>query len=166
MLDIARQYSVGKYRNLFVAPIYQKMVRAEAGALPDGDTPAIMAGQVALVYRTMGQCACVTCGKVGPWKGDYIGGGEIETGHFEPSRANSIIFEESNAHPQCKHCNQHRGGNLSAYRIWMEHVYGKDEVDRLERLKNVVVQFNHEQLVDMRVAFQARLTLAEASLAK
>ena len=61
MLDKARQYSLGTYARQ-AAAIFQRMIRAEAAALPKGLTPAIVDGQVRDVFRKVGQCVCVTCG--------------------------------------------------------------------------------------------------------
>jgi len=161
MLTTTKKYSVGTYISRFVAPVFQQMIRAEAAAQPAGRVFAVIAGEVKLVYRDVGQCVCVTCGKVGPWKGDTIGGGPIETGHFLASRRASIVLEETNAHPQCKHCNRHLGGNQGAYREWMREVYGEGEVDRLELLKHTTRQFTKEELVNLRIGFTARLKAAE-----
>lgn len=90
-----------------------------------------------------------------------MGGGVIETGHFLASRRNSILFEEDNVAPQCKVCNKHRGGEQQLYRKWMIAVRGLEVVERLERLKNEVVSFTREQLVDMRIGYQRRLGAAE-----
>jgi len=164
MLDKAREYTTGTYINKFVAPVFQRMIRGEAGAQPDGMTPAIVGGQNTEVFRRVGQCVCVTCGRVGAWKGNYLGGGTIETGHFIASRRASILFEPHNSHPQCKHCNRHLGGNQANYEVWMQHVYGPDEPDRLKRLKHETRQFTREELVALRILYKTRLDTAIAKM--
>lgn len=164
MLGKAREFQLGTYSSKFVAPVFQRMIRAEAAAKPAGEVVAIVGGEPGLIFREVGQCVCVTCGVVGNWKGDSVGGGTIESGHFLASRRMSILFEETNVHPQCKSCNQHLGGNQGVYEIWMRNVYGLEEIDRLRKLKNQTVQFSREALVDMRLSFAARLKAAEEYL--
>ena len=163
MLQIAKQYQTGTYIRKFVAPLFQSMIRAEAAALPAGLTTAIIACEVGQSLRQVGQCVCITCGKVAVWKGNTNGGGEIETGHFLASRCNSILFEEANVAPQCKICNRHRGGEQQLYRKWMMTVRPED-IERLERLKPQSKQFDRETLVDMRIGYAARLQAAEARM--
>ena len=166
MGDKAAEYQIGTYTNKFVAPVFQRMIRAEAAAVPWAFASAVVDGELRMVFRQVGECVCVTCGKVGPWKGNSIGGGTIETGHFVAGRRASILFEPTNAHPQCKHCNRHLFGNQARYEVWMAHTYGLDEPDRLRRLKSETRQFSREELVDMRIEFQARLTAAENLIAE
>ena len=159
MIEKSREWTIGTH-TCKVAAVYQQMVRAEAAAMPEGMTSAVVGGQIAQVFRRIGQCVCVTCGKVGFWKGNTIGGGTIETGHFVASRRASILFEPTNAHPQCKHCNRHLGGNQANYELWMQHTYGPSESDRLRRLKRESRQFTREELVDRKIDYQARLNAA------
>lgn len=161
MLDTAKQYRPTKYKNLYVAPDFQSMIRAEVGADPRQYLTAVVDGKIQQVKREIGQCVCVTCGNVGPWKGKFLGGGTIESGHFIAGRFNSIIFEENNVHPQCKHCNQHLSGNQACYEMWMQFMYGQEEIDRLRQLKTESVSFSLEELVDMRIGYMARLKAAE-----
>ncbi len=167
MIEKARELQIGSYARRFVAPVFQKMRRAEAAADPRPFATAVVNGEIAQVKREIGECVCVTCGRVAPWKGNSIGGGVIETGHFIASRRMSVLFVEEptpNSFAQCKHCNQHLGGNQGCYELWMRCVYGQDEIDRLRRLKNETVQFTRETLVDMRLAYQVRLTAAINSM--
>jgi len=164
MLEQSRQWQVGTYTRKFVAPLFQRMTRAEYASLPAGETTVIVNAEIAQVLRKVGQCVCVTCGTVGPWKGTFFGGGEIETGHFLASRRNSILLEEDNVAPQCKICNRHRAGEQQLFRKWMLYVRGIEVVERLERLKNEVVQFTREQLVDLRIGYAARLKDAEEKM--
>ena len=163
MLEVARQYSTGTYIRKFVAPLFQSMIRAEAGAIPEGLTTVIVECEVGQSFRRVGECACITCGKVAPWKGNAIGGGEIETGHFLASRCNSILFEEANVSPQCKICNRHRAGEQQLYRKWMMTVRPED-IERLEKLKPQSKQFTRDELVDMRIGYAARLNAAVARM--
>ena len=161
MIENARQFQVGTYSRKYVAPLFQLAIRAEAAALPPGEPPAMVRGSYAPVFRSLGQCVCVTCGFVGPWKGNAIGGGSIETGHFIASRRASILFEESNAHPQCKYCNRHLHGNHGLYEQWMRRAYGPEQIERLQQLKNTSRTFTRDELVDMRLEYAGRLKAAE-----
>ncbi len=161
MIEKAREVSPATYARRSVAQVFQKMVRAESAALPEGMTPAVVDGRIERVFRLVGQCVCVTCGKVGPWKGNYIGGGDIETGHFVASRRASVLLEAHNAHAQCKHCNRHLGGNQANYELWMQYVYGPGEPDRLRQLKHTTRKFTHEELVDLKIEYSRRLKAAK-----
>ncbi len=151
MIEKAKEKGPSRYRSQVVAKTYQRMVRAEAAAEPSGLTVAFMDGMVKEVFREVGQCVCVTCGLVGPWNGKAYGGGPIETGHYLAGRTASTVFAPTNSNPQCKTCNQHLSGNQGAYTAWMLHVYGQEESDSLQRLKNTVRQFTLEELVDLNI---------------
>ena len=160
----SREYQIGTYISTFVAPVFQQMIRAEAAA--DTSTawgsgfgvPAIIRGEIKYEGRHIGECVCVTCGKVGPWKGG-LNSQAMDTGHFLPGRRASILFEETNVAPQCKYCNR-TGGMPEAFRKWMEVVRGQDEIERLERLKNVTKQWTREELVAKKIEYSDRLKAA------
>ena len=164
MIEKTHEMSPGTYSRKFVAVDFQRVIRAEAGAEPAGFSDAVVAGVIAGVFRRVGECVCVTCGKVLPWKNHGGTAGGLDTGHFIAGRGASIVFEETNAHPQCVGCNQHRSGEQANYTTWMLHVYGQDEIDRLRRLKHTPRQFTREELVDMRIEFGERLRAAETSM--
>lgn len=164
MLERAKQFQIGTYTRR-VAGEFQLMIRAEAGADLRPYVTAIVDGEVRQVARSLGQCVCVTCGKVLPWKGNGPWKeNALHTGHFLASRRNSILFEEENVAPQCSHCNYHRDGEQQLFRKWMLAVRGAETVERLERLKTEVRTFTREELVDMRIGFAARLKDAEARM--
>lgn len=168
MIDHTRQFQIGTYAAKFVAPLFQRMIRAEAAALPRGMAPAMFVGigTPCHVDREVGQCVCVTCGKVLPWKGGVDRYSGMHTGHFLASRRLSILFEEENCAPQCSACNVFQDGSPQQFRMWMLAVRGPEVVERLERLKNEVRTFTREELVDMRIAYKARLDAAEARMAR
>lgn len=163
MAGAAAQVTPQKYRNGYVAPIFQRMIRAEAGAEPAGRTYAIVDQWGMYVWREVGQVVCVTCGLVGPWSSggaDNISG--MHTGHFLSQRRNSIIFEEDNVAPQCCGCNFHHNNDApQTFRVWMVATRGSEVVKRLQRLKNTTVSFAIEDLVRMRIKFSDRLKAAE-----
>jgi hypothetical protein len=158
MLDKAREYSTGTYIRRFVAPLFQRMIRAEAAAYPAASVPVVVDDGLRAFYRRLGECVCITCGKAAPWSS---GLGGMHTGHFLASRRNSILFEEANVAPQCSRCNRYENGAPQRFRQWMLAVRGADIVERLERLKATTRQFTREELVDMRIEYAARLKAAE-----
>ena len=171
-IEHAKQFQLGTYSRKFVAPLFQQMIRAEYAALPAIATilgwklhsavgRAIVNGEMGEVKYDGGQCVCVTCGKVEPWKS---GLGGMHTGHFLASRRNSILFDEDNVAPQCSYCNYQRNGEQQLFRKWMLAVRGPEVVERLERLKNDVKVFSREELVDMKIAYAARLKAAEEKM--
>ncbi len=160
MIDKAKEFTLGTYSRK-VAAVFQQMIRAEAAAQPEGAVPAVVDGQVTEVFRRVGQCVCVTCGRVQSWKGGVARYGGMHTGHFLGSRCNSILFEEANVAPQCVECNIFQGGAPQDFRLWMLSTTGKGTIERLERLKQQTVSFTREQLVDMKLEFYARLKAAE-----
>ena len=161
MLEKAREFQTGTYLSRFVSPTFQKMVRAEAGADPRQFVTAIVHGEIRQVERSLGYCACVTCGKVLRWDSGIKG---LHTGHFLASRRNSILLEELNCAPQCSSCNFYRSGAPQEFRKWMYAVRGQSTIERLEKLKTESVSFGREQLVDMRIQYAARLAAAEARM--
>lgn len=157
MIDKAREYQLGTYSSKFVAPVFQQMIRAEAAALPPGMAVAILDGVLSAVTREFGECVCITCGKVHPWKGGVDRFSGMHTGHFLASRRNSILFVEDNVAPQCSRCNVFRSGEQQLFRQWMIAVRGLETIERLEKLKTETVVFTREELVDMRIRFADRL---------
>lgn len=160
MLETARQYSTGTYIRKFVAPLFQSMIRAEAGDAIWDQVTAIVNGEVAWVRRETGQCVCITCGTVKAWDSGIKG---MHTGHFLASRVNSILFEEMNVAPQCSACNFYRSGEQQLFRKWMLEVR-PEHIERLERLKTQSKQFTRDELVDMRIGYKLRLDAAIESM--
>lgn len=158
MLEKAKEFQTTTYLSRFVAPVFQKMIRAESGADPREYVTAVVGGQLQQVKRSIGQCVCVTCGKVGAWSAGILG---MHCGHFLGSRRNSILLEESNCAPQCHSCNFYPTGAPEAFRLWMRMVRGPEAIERLEKLKTESRSFGREELVDLRISYAARLAAAE-----
>ena len=163
LLDKAAEMSLGKYIRKFVARDFQAMIRAEAAAQPAGYTPAIVDGKLTQVYRRVGECVCVTCGRVGPWK-SWTDSDRMNGGHFVGGRSQSIVLTEENIAPQCAWCNKHESGARAEYRMWMLAVRGKETVDRLERQRHADIRFTRDELVDKRLEYRARLKAAETRM--
>lgn len=143
-----------KFLTNVVAPLFQKMIRAEYGASDETHCLAVVSGELKFVQRRRGQCVCVTCGKMDAWDSGIKG---IHTGHFLASRRASILLEESNVAPQCSSCNFYRDGAPSEFRMWMEAVRGVEVIARLQSLKTQSVSFSRDELVDMWFEFSKRL---------
>jgi len=159
-IEKSKEWSPGHHRSV-VAKVFQQMVRAEAALKPAGHEVAVVNGVIATVWRNVGECVCVTCGQVAPWTTST---GSMQTGHFLASRCAAILFEESGVAPQCVTCNDLEHGAQQRYRMWMEHVRGPEAIERLVQLKNTPWQYSREELVDLHIAFAARLKRAKAEL--
>lgn len=158
MLAKSREYQCSTYVRNFVAPEFQKMIRAEAGAKV-GYVDAVVDGEIEQVFSPLGQCVCVTCGVVLPWKGTLEGQG-MDAGHCFPGKRNSFRFEETACHPQCKYDNR-TGGHPAAMKLLIVHRYGADEFERLRNLKaNRSRRFTREELVAMRLEYLDRIKVA------
>jgi len=158
MLEKAKEYQPSTYSRRFVAPVFQRMIRAEFGADTRRYVTAVVEGEIRQVERALGQCVCITCGKVQRWDSGIKG---MHTGHFIASRRNSILFEEDNTAPQCSRCHYFRSGAPQKFRQWMEYVRGHEAIGRMQRLKTKSRTFGLVLLVDMRINYTARLKAAE-----
>jgi hypothetical protein len=158
MIEKAYEKSTGTYSAECVAPVFQQMIRAEAAAQATSVTAAIVNGGLEHVLRMVGQCVCVTCGKVSPWTTQE---GTMQTGHFVPGRTFSVLYREDNVAPQCSYCNNYLHGATDRFRLWMSAVRGDETIERLERLKATTRQYTREDLVDMKIGYKVRLEAAK-----
>lgn len=158
-IELCKSMGTSKYKTKHVAPIFQRCIRAEAGSHPGFYTPAIIFGVLKQVVRRIGQCVCITCGRVCPWEGGTFES-QLHCGHFLGGRG-SILFEPECVAPQCSGCNRHHGGRPQEFRQWMEAVRGLETIERLERLKREPLSRSRDELVDMRLEFNRRLKAAQ-----
>jgi hypothetical protein len=157
----AKEFSAGTYCRKFVAPLFQRMIRAEDAAAGGTHRAAVVDGVLKGISRRTGQCVCCTCGKVDSWDSGIKG---MHTGHFLASRRNSILLLEENCAPQCASCNFYRDGAPSEFRLWMETIRGIEVIERIQNLKRMSVSFHRDDLVDMRIEFNKRLQFAIDSM--
>ena len=153
-------YSPARYQVKMLQPKFNEMIRAEAGAFI-GVVPAVVGGKIESMASPLGYCVCVTCGTLHPWKCDKKSGeGKLDSGHFLSS--DRIALEESNCHPQCVYCNRDKSGSGSHYRLYMETVYGQDEIDRLYRIAGdrLYPAPLREWLIEKRIEFEDRIKAA------
>ena len=133
LMKTAAMYRPHKYQSDFVQKFFNQMIRAEAAAFV-GAVPAVVGGTIYEMASPRGYCVCVTCGDLHEWNKTKYFGGRLDAGHFLTGQR--VSLEETNCHPQCSGCNSWGSGESSAYRLYMQHVYGQDAIDRLYRLKN------------------------------
>ena len=87
---------------------------------------AIFSKYIRLKYSDdRGNCRCISCGKVFPWK-------EIQCGHYMSRRYMSTRFSEDNCRPQCVACNIFNQGNIQMYRRVLIKQIGEQRVDLIE----------------------------------
>lgn len=78
---------------------------------------------------------CISCDKPATKDRRYLfnTGGDWDCGHYRSvGSMPSIRFEESNAHKQCKKCNQFLSGNVADYRIRLIKRIGEEKLSWLE----------------------------------
>ena len=68
---------------------------------------------------------CVTCGQPDHWK-------FMDCGHFVSRHNQSTRWDEINCQPQCKICNQAKGGKPKEFEDYLVEKYGRDEVECLK----------------------------------
>lgn len=139
----------------------QYLVRVEEAARGE-DVPAVVRGELVMVWSPFGKCVCVTCGKVLRYKSSTWEGEQMQGGHFLAGRTNAIVLVEDNVHCQCSGCNKYQSGAPANYEIYMQAEYGQDRIDELRRLKNVgIKKWGDDELSDLRESFRARIARAE-----
>lgn len=162
LLAKAKEFRPHIYLQRYVAKDFQRMIRAEAGAA-HGDVLAVVDGEIAEVFTDIGECVCVTCGKVYPWQTQNQHGNEgLDTGHFLPKRRQATLLEETMVAPQCQRCNKYCDGMPTAFRLWMEYQHGEAEIRRLEALHETQRKFTHDELVRWRIQYMDRTAAAIA----
>lgn len=68
---------------------------------------------------------CISCGS--------LTAETYQAGHYLSRGARpELRFDLDNIHNQCVHCNMHKGGNVSAYRLGLIERIGVERVERLE----------------------------------
>ena len=93
---------------------------------------------------------CVSCGKE-VWISD------CDAGHFIAGRGNSILFDETCTHLQCKLCNGPLHGNQLPYRRAIVAKYGEGYDEYLERKAKQVRQFETWELEAMKEMYRDKI---------
>ena len=81
-----------------------------------------------------GMVKCVTCGAVKHWK-------EMQNGHYISRQHLAVRWDETNCHPQDASCNIFRGGNYTAYALYMLDKYGEEKLQWLEQQKHIITKY-------------------------
>lgn len=80
-----------------------------------------------------------------------------DAAHYRPAGVNSSTrFDERNIHRCCQVCNQHKGGNLTPYRIWMVAKYGEEFVRQLDN-NHEITRRTREDLEAIEAEYKAKL---------
>ena len=133
------------------AATFNKMIRVEAAEYV-GIVSYVRFNMLLSALSRTGEVTCVTCGETRSWT-------EMDAGHFLGSSWQTIRFEETGCHPQCRICNS-QSGMPDQYKRYMLHRYGQEEIDRLERVKHMISGLNRIDLEEMHAAFTERISTA------
>ena len=97
---------------------------------------------------------CVTCGKIY----DYS---KLTAGHFVPkgNRSSYDVFQDTNVHAQCVHCNRFLHGNLIPYTLYMLDNYGRKEITRIYENRKVSVK-----LGDIKTCLKGKIKRIEEKI--
>jgi hypothetical protein len=98
-----------------------------------------------------GMVRCVTCGKVGPWKGT----GKFHWGHYKSRGFNSIRFDPMNGGVQDVQCNSFKEGEGVKMRAYLVGRYGESQVLRIEASCNIRHSISDFELGLFAKAFRA-----------
>jgi len=90
-----------------------------------------------------GYVQCVTCGVKKPWQ-------EMQGGHFISRVKTAHKLLEENIHPQCGKCNGYLRGNMVAYTLYMEDMYGRDFVEELLATQNQTKKYSRPEIEEIK----------------
>ena len=93
---------------------------------------------------------CCTCPKSLHWT-------EGDAGHFQSGRASGILFHDQGIHLQCKQCNGPGGGEQYKYGLFIERRYGKEEVERQQRMKHELNRYSKEDYKKMIEEYKSKI---------
>ena len=101
-----------------------------------------------------GYANCVTCGVNKPWQ-------ELQGGHFISRVKTAHKLLEENIHPQCGKCNGYLRGNMVAYTLYMEDMYGRDFVEELLATQNQTKKYSRPEIEDIKENLKKELKKLE-----
>lgn len=96
-----------------------------------------------------GNCTCVTCGRVYPWK-------KVQAGHWINGRNNAVLFMEDGIHPQCYGCNVRKQSNPIRYWLWMEEHIGRDRMNQMIARMDWTVEYELDDYLNYEREFTHR----------
>jgi len=82
---------------------------------------------------------------------------EGDAGHFISGRGNSILFDETCVHFQCRRCNRFLGGEPLKYRREIIKLYGEGYDVLLEEKAMGTKKFSVEELEDLKRYFTEKI---------
>ena len=100
--------------------------------------------------NTLKSGKCISCGEEHDIK-------DCDAGHFIQGRGNSILFDETCVHLQCKRCNLFLNGNQLPYRRAIVQMYGEGYDEYLENKAKEVRQFERWELEEMKEMYKRKI---------
>ena len=94
-----------------------------------------------------GLVRCICCNKFVPWR-------QSDAGHFINRKHLSLRFSEINVNAQCRACNRFDEGNIPAYGLNLQKIYGKDIIERLLAAKNTTVKFSQFEIDELTKGYK------------
>jgi hypothetical protein len=93
---------------------------------------------------------CISCGsKLGA---------KYDAGHFWSAGGHANVrFHSDNVHAQCVSCNQHKHGNLLAYREALIKKIGSDRFNDLEDIAHVTKKWDKEELKELITVYKKKI---------
>ncbi len=83
--------------------------------------------------------------------------GELDAGHFVPGRHNSILFEETCVHAQCRRCNRFMGGEPLKYRREIVRLYGEGYDIQLEEQAMQTRTYSRTELEELKKSLKQKI---------
>jgi hypothetical protein len=96
------------------------------------------------------KATCVTCLSTKYWR-------EQQNGHFFTRGRYSTRWNDINCHVQCPACNIFLKGNYIPYTLYMIDRYGRETVDRLEKLSKTPTKIPTIELVELTKSYQQKV---------
>ena len=99
-----------------------------------------------------GNITCVTCGKVGKWRGD-----QFQAGHLVSGRSHAILLDEDLVRPQCYTCNMINEGEHARFVMYLKKREGKtdEQIEELLDRKNKDTKYKAFEFTQFAAAFKA-----------
>lgn len=96
---------------------------------------------------------CCTCGK------QTDNSGDLQAGHYilDSQNGNSTSFDEHNVNSQCKSCNRYHHGMLAEYSLFIVEKYGKEELERLHKMKLITKKWTIDELEDIYKKYKQKV---------
>ena len=79
-----------------------------------------------------------------------------DAGHFMAGRGNSILFDDSGIHLQCKGCNMNQGEQY-LYGKFMLARYGQEVIDEIERARRIPRTITRLEYIDMINEYKVKI---------